>query len=58
MIKIDELISSAMRSQDKVSLAALRLLKSRMMEFKTQKNAPQYTDDVEIGIMRKMVKGD
>ena len=57
MIKIDELISSAMRSQDKVSLAALRLLKSRIMEFKTQKNAPQYTDEVEIGIMRKMVKG-
>lgn len=57
MINIDELISSAMRSQDKVSLAALRLLKSRMMEFRTQKNAPQYTDEVEISILRKMAKG-
>ena len=56
MINVDSLIVSAMKSQNKVALSAYRMLKSRITSKKTEKDAPEYTEEVEINLMRKMVK--
>ena len=56
MINIDELIKTEMKSGDKSALETYKLVKTKITEFKTQKNAPEYTEAVEIGILQKMVK--
>lgn len=56
MINIDKMIMNARREQNPNKLSAYQLVKAKITEFKTQKNCPKYTDEVETKILRKMVK--
>ena len=55
MLNIDELIKMSLMNQDKISLKVYRNLKSDIMAFKTQKNAPEYTRAVEQNLIKKYV---
>lgn len=56
MIKIDKMIMDARREGNINKLEAYQLVKARIMEFKTRPNVPDYTDEVEVGILQKMAK--
>lgn len=56
MLNIDELIKESFKSQKSIELKVYRLLKSMITNFKTQKNAPEYTEAVEISIIRKYIQ--
>lgn len=53
MINIDELIKNSIKNKDSVSLKVYRNLKSDILVFKTQKNAPEYNEFAEISIIKK-----
>lgn len=53
MIEIDSLIKDALKNKQTVELKVYRNLKSDILNFKTQKNAPEYTEASEISIIRK-----
>lgn len=53
MINIDELIKNSIKNKDLISLKVYRNLKSDILVFKTQKNAPEYNESVEISIIKK-----
>ena len=53
MIQIDELIKDSLKNKKTVELKVYRNLKSDIMAFKTQKNAPEYNEASEISIIRK-----
>lgn len=55
MLNIDELIKSSLKNKDTVALKVYRNLKSDIMAFKTQKNAPEYTRAVEQNLIKKYV---
>ena len=54
MINIDKLIMDAMKSKDKVASETYKLIKAKILEFKTQKNAPEYTEEAEVKLLQKM----
>ena len=54
--EINKLIMEAMKSHDKVESETYKLIKAKILEFKTQKNAPEYTEEAEIKLLQKMVK--
>jgi len=56
MIDINALIMGAMKSKNKVASETFKLIKAKILEFKTQKNAPEYTEEAEIKLFQKMVK--
>lgn len=56
MIDINNLITSSMKSGDKVSLNAYKNLKAEIQIVKTAKNARPYDDITEIKIISKMCK--
>ena len=56
MIDITKKIMEAMKSHDKVASETYKLVKAKIMEFKTQKNAPEYNDEAEIRLLQKMSK--
>lgn len=56
MIDITKKIMEAMKSHDKVASETYKLIKAKIMEFKTQKNAPDYNDEAEIKLLQKMSK--
>lgn len=53
MLNIDELIKNSIKNKDSVSLKVYRNLKSDILIFKTQKNAPEYNESAEISIIKK-----
>ena len=55
MLNIDELIKSSLKNKDTIALRVYRNLKSDIMAFKTQKNAPEYTRAVEQNLIKKYV---
>ena len=55
MLNIDELIKSSLKNKDTVALKVYRNLKSDIIAFKTQKNAPEYTRAVEQNLIKKYV---
>lgn len=55
MIDINKLIMDAMKSRDKVASETYKLLKAKILEFKTAKNAKEYNEQEEINIIRKMI---
>jgi uncharacterized protein YqeY len=55
MLNIDELIKSSLKNKDTVALKVYRNLKSDIMAFKTQKNAPEYTRVIEQNLIKKYV---
>ena len=55
MLDINKLIMNAMKSKDKVASETYKLLKAKVLEFKTAKNAKEYTEAEEINLIRKMI---
>ena len=49
-------IVSAMKARDKVSLEALRNVKKYFLEAKTAPGAPEFTDDIALKVIQKLVK--
>lgn len=47
---------NAMKSHDKVASETYKMVKAKILEFKTQKNAPEYNDEAEVKLLQKMVK--
>lgn len=56
MVDINNLIMSAMKAKDKVASETYKMLKAKILEFKTAKNAKEYTDAEEINLIRKMIE--
>ena len=56
MLDINAKIMEAMKSKNKVASETFKLIKAKILEFKTQKNAPEYTEEAEIKLLQKMVK--
>lgn len=55
MLNIDELIKNSYKEHKFAELRAYRNLKSMIMAFKTQKNAPEYTEASEVSLIRKYI---
>jgi len=55
MLNIDELIKNSLKAHDTISLRVYRNLKTDIMAFKTQKNAPEYTNATELNLIKKYV---
>jgi len=55
MIDINKKIMEAMKSKDKVASETYKLLKAKILEFKTAKNAKEYTDAAEVNLIMKMI---
>ena len=56
MLDINVKIMEAMKLKNKVASETFKLIKAKILEFKTQKNAPEYTEEAEIKLLQKMVK--
>lgn len=56
MIQIDELIKDSLKNKKTVELKVYRNLKADIMAFKTQKNAPEFTEAVFYSIVNKYIK--
>jgi len=56
MIDINAKIMEAMKAHNKVASETYKLLKAKILEFKTAKNAKEYTDTEEINIIKKMIE--
>ena len=55
MLNIDELIKESLNNKKTIDLKVYRILKSDIMAFKTQKNAPVYDEAAELKIIQKYV---
>ena len=55
MIDINKTIMESMKSHDKVASETFKLLKAKILEFKTAKNAREYNDAEEIALINKMI---
>lgn len=55
MIDINKKIMEAMKAHDKVASETYKLLKAKILEFKTAKNAREYNDFEEITLINKMI---
>ena len=55
MLNIDELIKESLKNKKAMDLKVYRILKSDIMAFKTQKNAPVYDEAAELKIIQKYV---
>ena len=56
MIDINAKIMEAMKAKDKVASETYKLLKAKILEFKTAKNAKEYNDAEEINLIKKMIE--
>ena len=56
MININAKIMEAMKAKNKVASETYKLLKAKILEFKTAKNAKEYTDAEEINLIKKMIE--
>jgi len=55
MIDVNKKIMEAMKAHDKVASETYKLLKAKILEFKTAKNAKEYNETEEINLIRKMI---
>lgn len=55
MLNIDDLIKTSMISKNAARLRVFRNLKTDIMNFKTQKNAPRYGEVEELKLIQKYV---
>lgn len=53
MVQIDEMIKDALKNKHTTELKVYRNLKADIISFKTQKNAPEYTNAVELNLIKK-----
>lgn len=57
MINIEELIKTSMKErQERAVIDTYRAIKAKILEFKTQKNAPVYDEAAEVKLLQKMLK--
>ena len=56
MLDVNNLIMGAMKAHDKVASETYKLLKAKILEFKTAKNAEEYTQAEEIKLIQKMIQ--
>jgi len=56
MIQIEKLIMEAMKAKDKVASETYKLIKAKILEFKTAKNAKPYDEAAEVTLLQKMIK--
>ena len=56
MIDINSKIMEAMKAKDKVASETYQLLKAKILEYKTAKNAKPYDEAAEINLIRKMIE--
>lgn len=56
MIDINSKIMEAMKAKDKVASETYKLLKAKILEYKTAKNAKPYDEAAEINLIRKMIE--
>ena len=56
MLDINAKIMGAMKTKNHVASETFKLIKAKIIEFKTQKNAPEYNEEAEIKLLQKMVK--
>lgn len=56
MIEIDVLIKESFKGRKFVELRVYRNLKTMITNFKTQKNAPEYTEAAEVSLIRKYLQ--
>ena len=56
MIDINAKIMEAMKARNKVSSETYKMLKAKILEFKTKKNATEYNDSEEINLIKKMIE--
>lgn len=52
--KLDELLSEALKKQDKPRISVLRAIKTEFMKYQTAKNSKPLDETAEIGILKKM----
>ena len=55
MIDVNKKIMESMKAHDKVASETFKLLKAKILEFKTAKNAREYNDAEEIKLIQKMI---
>jgi len=55
MIDVNKKIMESMKAHDKVASETFKLLKAKILEFKTAKNAREYNDAEEITLINKMI---
>lgn len=55
MIDVNKKIMESMKAHDKVASETFKLLKAKILEFKTAKNAREYNDAEEIKLINKMI---
>ena len=56
MLDINNLIMSAMKAKDKVASETYKMLKAKILEFKTSAERKEYNDVEEVGIIKKMIE--
>lgn len=56
MLEIEKMIMGAMKSHNPQEAQTYKLIKAKILEFKKQPNAPEYTEEAEIGVLKKMAK--
>lgn len=54
--KYTKYIMNAVKSGNKKDAATYKLIKAKMLEFVTQKNAPELNDNTEIQVLNSMIK--
>lgn len=55
-LELGEQLKVCMRAGDKVGLAAVRMVRTKIMERRTAKNAPEVTDELVVETIRAYVK--
>ena len=55
MVDINRMIMESMKAHNKVASETFKLLKAKILEFKTAKNAREYNDSEEIALINKMI---
>lgn len=56
MLEIEKMIMGAMKAHETEKAQTYKLIKAKILEFKKQPNVPEYTEEAEIGVLKKMVK--
>lgn len=56
MLQIEKMIMEAMKAHNSQEAQTYKLIKAKILEFKKQPNAPEYTEQTEIEVLKKMAK--
>lgn len=56
MLEIEKMIMGAMKKHNAQKAQTYKLIKAKILEFKKQPNAPEYTEEAEVEVLKKMAK--